>query len=110
MPAPLRYAVARGLEAVEAPPFASLGEFSKALERFEKESSRDVLRGVLQRGARPSRPIPARAAVRPAPVTPPAPGPAPRPMSTRKGSEKAEVTHEEYRMFDFTVFIVTRHL
>jgi hypothetical protein len=31
-------------------------------------------------------------------------------MSTRKGSEKAEVTHEEYRMFDFTVFIVTRHL
>jgi hypothetical protein len=78
VPAPLRYAVARGLEAVEAPPFASPGEFSKALERFEKGSSRDVLRGVLQRGARRSRPIPTRVAVRPTPVTPPAPGPATR--------------------------------
>ena len=57
VPAPLRYAIARGLEAVEAPPFASLDEFSSALERFEKGASRDVLRGVLQRGARPSRPI-----------------------------------------------------
>ena len=57
VPAPLRYAIARGLEAVEAPPFASLDEFSTALERFEKGASRDVLRGVLQRGARPSRPI-----------------------------------------------------
>ena len=27
VPAPLRYAIARGVEAVEAPPFASLGEF-----------------------------------------------------------------------------------
>jgi hypothetical protein len=53
VPAPLRYAIARGREAVEAPPFASLGEFSSALERFEKGPSRDVLRGVLQRGARP---------------------------------------------------------
>ena len=63
VPAPLRYAIARGLEAVEAPPFASLGEFSSALERFEKGASRDVLRGVLQRGARPSRPIAAGIAV-----------------------------------------------
>src|SRR6185312_8053679 len=36
VPAPLRYAIARGLEAVEAPPFASLGEFSNALKRFEQ--------------------------------------------------------------------------
>jgi hypothetical protein len=82
VPAPLRYAIARGLEAVEAPPFASLGEFSSALERFEKGASGDVLRGVLQRGARPSRPIAAPVAVAPTPVTPPAAGPlpvAPRP-------------------------------
>ena len=37
VPAPLRYAIARGLEVVEAPPFASLGEFSSALERVRKE-------------------------------------------------------------------------
>jgi hypothetical protein len=75
VPAPLRYAIARGLEAVEAPPFASLDEFSSALERFEEGASRDVLRGVLQRGARPSRPIAAPIAV--APVTPPAAGRSP---------------------------------
>jgi hypothetical protein len=57
VPAPLRYAIARGLEAVEAPPFGSLSEFSKVLERFEKGASRDVLKGVLQRGARSSPPI-----------------------------------------------------
>ena len=55
--APLRYTIARGLEAVEAPPFKSLDEFSTALARFEKGTSRDVLRGVLQRGGRPSRPV-----------------------------------------------------
>ena len=77
VPAPLRYAIARGLEAVEAPPFASLDEFSRALERFEQGASRDVLRGVLQRGARPSRPIAAPFAVAPTPVTLPAAGPSP---------------------------------
>jgi hypothetical protein len=77
VPAPLRYAIARGLEAVEAPPFASLGEFSSALERFEKGASRDVLRGVLQRGARPSRPIAVPIAVSPTPVTPAGAGPSP---------------------------------
>jgi Tol biopolymer transport system component len=63
VPAPLRYAIARGLGAVEAPPFGSPGEFSDALARFEKGASRDVLRGILQRGARPSRPIAPRPAV-----------------------------------------------
>ena len=82
VPAPLRYAIARGIEAVEAPPFASLAEFSSALERFEKGPSRDVLRGLLQRGARPSRPI-AAIAVAPTPATPPAAGPSPvAPRST----------------------------
>jgi hypothetical protein len=82
VPAPLRYAIARGIEAVEAPPFASPGEFARALERFEKGASRDVLRGVLQRGARPSRPVTSPIAVAPTPITPPAAKPptaAPRP-------------------------------
>ena len=67
VPAPLRYAIARGVEAVEAPRFASLGEFSTVLERFEKAASRDVLRGVLQRGRRPLRPIAAPILVAPTP-------------------------------------------
>ena len=53
VPAPLRYAIARGIEAVEAPPYGSLADFSKALERFEKGASRDVLQGLVRRGARP---------------------------------------------------------
>jgi WD40 repeat protein len=57
VPAPLRYAIARGLQAVEAPPFGSLGEFSTTLARFEKGANREVLRGVLQRGARPTAPM-----------------------------------------------------
>jgi hypothetical protein len=85
VPAPLRYAIARGLEAVEAPPFASLGEFSRALERFERGASRDVLRQLLQRGARPRRPIEAPIAAAPAAAAPAAgpspvaPGPTPVP-------------------------------
>jgi WD40 repeat protein len=70
--APLRYTIARGLEAVEAPPFKSLDEFSTALARFEKGTSRDVLRGVLQRGGRPSRPVAAPIALVPTPVIRPA--------------------------------------
>jgi WD40-like Beta Propeller Repeat len=68
VPAPLRYAIARGLEAVEAPPFASLDEFSSALKRFEKGASRDVLRGVLERAARSSRPIAVPTVVPPRPT------------------------------------------
>ncbi len=83
VPAPLRYAIARGLETVEAPPFGSLSEFSKVLERFEKGASRDVLRGVVQRGARPLGPAAAPIAVASRPVPPPAPGPVPlAPRST----------------------------
>jgi WD40-like Beta Propeller Repeat len=59
VPAPLRYAIARGLQTVVAPPFGSLEEFSTTLARFGKGASRDVLKGVLQRAARSSRPIPA---------------------------------------------------
>ncbi len=76
VPAPLRYTIARGLEAVEAPPFASLDEFSRTLERFQKGASRDVLRGFLQRAAGASGPVTPIAAV-PTPVTPPAARPSP---------------------------------
>jgi hypothetical protein len=67
VPAPLRFAIARGLEMVEAPPFASPAEFSSVLERFQKGASRDVLRGILQRAAGPSRSIAEPTAVAPAP-------------------------------------------
>jgi WD40-like Beta Propeller Repeat len=69
VPAPLRYTIARGLQIVEAPPFKSLDEFSRVLERFEKGASRDVLTGVLERGARPSSPIAQLSGVPPTPVT-----------------------------------------
>jgi hypothetical protein len=95
VPAPLRYAIARGLEAVEAPPFASPGEFSSALERFEKGASRDVLRGLLQRGARPSAPVAGPIAVAPPPVTPPAAGPSPvPPRSTAVRSRPTRVVRK----------------
>lgn len=70
VPAPLRYTIARGLEAVEAPPFGSLDEFSTALARFERGPSREVLKGVLRRGARPPRPIAAAAVSAPMGVAP----------------------------------------
>ena len=87
VPAPLRYAIARGREAVEAPPFGSLGEFSSALERFEKGARRDVLRGILQRAARPPRPIAAPIAVPPTPmIVPPVivPAAGPSPLAPRR--------------------------
>ena len=77
VPAPLRFAIARGLERVEAPGFASLEEFSNALARFEKGASRDVLRGVLQRSGLRSRLIAARMAL--TAMTQGATGPSPAP-------------------------------
>jgi hypothetical protein len=75
--APLRYTIARGLEMVEAAPFRSLGEFSTALARFEKGASRDVLKEVLQRGARHMPPSPRLIAMAPTPTTTPSGGPPP---------------------------------
>jgi hypothetical protein len=82
VPAPLRYAIARARRAVEAPPFASPDEFAAALARFERGARRDVLKGLLQRGARPSRAVPPAVAV--TAVAGPAPGSsshAPRPSN-----------------------------
>jgi hypothetical protein len=51
VPGGLRYAIARGLLDVDAPPFDSIEDFSRALARFEKGSREDAVRGVLARAA-----------------------------------------------------------
>ena len=70
VPGALRYAIARGLLQVVAPPFASIGDFSHALERFERGDRRAAVRGLLNRmpAARP--PI-RKAAPQPAPAAEP---------------------------------------
>jgi hypothetical protein len=55
VPAPLRYAVARGVGAVEAPPFASVEAFSAALRRFEAGDRGEILRRLLERAKAPAR-------------------------------------------------------
>ena len=45
----LRYAIARALCAVEAPPFESLEEFSQAIGRFERSDRSEILRGLASR-------------------------------------------------------------
>ncbi|HEX4567855.1 MAG TPA: hypothetical protein VH138_14560 [Vicinamibacterales bacterium] len=52
--AALRYTVARGIGAVEAPPFSSVQDFSHALSRFERRDRAAVIQGLLSR-ARPVR-------------------------------------------------------
>jgi len=45
----LRYTIARALLDVDAPPFDSLDDFSRALIRYARGDRRDVVRGVLER-------------------------------------------------------------
>ena len=52
VPAALRYTIARGLEAVEAPPFASSTDFSAALRRFEACERGTIVRALLARASR----------------------------------------------------------
>lgn len=49
VPPALRYTIARGTGTVEAPPFASLIEFSTALRRFEAVERGQVIRNLLRR-------------------------------------------------------------
>jgi hypothetical protein len=49
VPGGLRYAIARALLEVDAPPFDSIEDFSRALERFERGHRRDVVRGARAR-------------------------------------------------------------
>ena len=96
VPAPLRYAIARALQAVEAPPFASLAEFSRTLERFENGARREALRGLLQRSAAVVPPRPTLVARKPAPPSSAAPQRAalPPPMFTSFGAdEDAALVH-----------------
>jgi hypothetical protein len=50
VPGGLRYAIGRALLEVEAPPFDSLEQFSRGLERFEQGDRRAVVRGLFARG------------------------------------------------------------
>jgi hypothetical protein len=50
VPGALRYSIARALQQVDAPPFASLGELSSALARHEHGERSDVLRQLYARG------------------------------------------------------------
>jgi hypothetical protein len=49
VPGGLRYAIARGLLEVDAPPFDSVEAFSQALARFEQGDRSAVVRGLVQR-------------------------------------------------------------
>ena len=68
VPAPLRYAVARGMGAVTAPAFVSIGEFSESLRRFEVGDRTGAIRDLLARAAHGLPPVSAlpAATVRPA--------------------------------------------
>lgn len=52
VPAALRYAVARALQEVDAPPFESLDAFSSALARHERADRAEILRELVQRASR----------------------------------------------------------
>ena len=73
VPAPLRYALARAVQVVEAPPFTSLEEFSTVLERFEKGPTREVLAALVRRGARPGARVAAAQVVARPTLVPPRP-------------------------------------
>src|SRR5262245_956312 len=55
VPGALRYAIARALMEVLAPPFASIAEFGEALKRFEPADRPTVLRELFGRAARKDR-------------------------------------------------------
>ncbi|HEY2907404.1 MAG TPA: hypothetical protein VGJ29_16000 [Vicinamibacterales bacterium] len=69
VPGGLRYTIARALLDVEAPPFDSLEDFSRALARFERGDRREVVQRLLERSAHASgvaglsrRPVPLHSA------------------------------------------------
>jgi hypothetical protein len=97
VPGGLQYAIARALLEVDAPPFDSLAEFSRALARFEQGDRRAAVRSLLGRhlmahrfaSDMPSRAAGAAAAVGSSPgvVEPAAPSvgkPASRPAADRR--------------------------
>ena len=94
VPGALRYAIARGLLEVVAPPFESIGDFSRALERFERGDRRAAVRGLLNR--MPAAKPPVREPVRePAPAPTPAPAPEPVEPVVAAAYDMVEVAYEE---------------
>jgi Tol biopolymer transport system component len=79
VPGGLRYAIVRSLRQVDAPPFGSVVELSRVLERFERGDRRASVRTLLERAQaqrrRPEAPVEAavRAPVRESVVVPPPP-------------------------------------
>jgi TolB protein len=73
VPGGLRYAIARALLEVDAPPFDSVDELSASLARFETGDRAGVVRGLLARAIRPA----PRLVLAPPPVPAPTPAPAP---------------------------------
>jgi len=53
-PGGLRYAIHRALLEVEAPPFDSIEDFSRALARFERGDRAEVVRGLVERAMAPT--------------------------------------------------------
>jgi hypothetical protein len=53
VPGALRYTLGRGLHEVEAPPFDSLADFSRALRRFERGGRATIVRGLWARAQDP---------------------------------------------------------
>jgi hypothetical protein len=69
VPGALRYAIARGLLDVDVPPYDSVDEFSRGLERFERGERRAVVRALLARAeGRPATHVFGRPRVAPTPV------------------------------------------
>ena len=95
VPGALRYAVARGLLEVVAPPFESIGDFSRALERFERGDRRTAVRGLLNR--MPAAKPPVREALRePAPDPVPVPVPIPEPVPEPVAAAAYDVVNVAY--------------
>jgi len=94
VPGGLRYAIARGLLQVEAPPFASLAEFSRGLERFEKGERREVVRALMERlPAAPPAPAPVAHVIASAGAPEPVPLPvaAAAPQRVEQGLQRLDV-------------------
>jgi hypothetical protein len=80
VPGALRYAIARALLEVDAPPFDSLAEFSRSLQRFERGDRAAVVRALIGRRVKP-------VALHIVPRVQPAREPVPTPAPPRRQAE-----------------------
>lgn len=104
VPAPLRYAVARGMGVVTAPPFASIAEFSQALRRFEAGERPRLVRDLLARAAHAAPRTASTPAVSAGPVFTATPTAAVRSSVTRQSETATRAPAEvEVRSFASTV-------